>query len=354
MLEELGEHYKTGSVLNNMAINFANEGKLDRAEQLYRQAKFHFEQAGDKGNTATTLANIADILFLRGDLASADKLYEEAMNIEASLDHSDPGYLFYRQADLKLTQGQVQEAHHLVTQAVESIRAKQGGYGYLTEALVEMGEVLKAEGDLQAAQKQFESGRDIEQKAGNQGVVEECEAELADVAIEQGHADEAETLIRRAIAEFEKEKSDPASSGGYTVLSHALLVQGKVEDARQAVQRATELSLTSSDPALKLPAAIQHARVEIATPGSSHLAAARLELHSVIATARKLGYYAIESEARLVLGQLEMKANHGSGRSQLGTLILDARRHGLELVARDAEQAISANATMIASSKPLH
>ena len=34
LLEGLGEHEKTGSILNNMANVYENEGKLDRAEQL--------------------------------------------------------------------------------------------------------------------------------------------------------------------------------------------------------------------------------------------------------------------------------------------------------------------------------
>ena len=351
ILQQLGEHYKTGAVLNNMAINFANEGKLDQAEQLYRQAKFHFEQAGDKADTSTALGNMADILYLRGDLPGAGKLYEQALDIQASLDHSSPGYLWYRLGDLKLTQGHVPEAHQLIKAAVEGIRASQGGYGYLSEAFIELGEVLKAEGDLQGARQQFESARDIEQKAAGVGMVAEAEAELADLAVQEGHSDQAEALIRPAIAEFEKEKSDPASSGGYTVLSHALLLQGKLDEARSAVQRATELSLTSSDPALKLPALIQHARVEMASTGASHLAAARLELHSVVATARKLGYYGIECEARLVLGELESKINPATGRSQLSSLALETSHRGLGLLARDAEHAAAASATVLAVNK---
>jgi len=49
LLADMGEHVKTGAILNNMAINYANEGKLDRAERLYEQAKLHFQQAGRKG-----------------------------------------------------------------------------------------------------------------------------------------------------------------------------------------------------------------------------------------------------------------------------------------------------------------
>jgi hypothetical protein len=45
------EHEKTGAILNNMAGACINLGQVDRAEQLYRKAKDHFELAGDKANT---------------------------------------------------------------------------------------------------------------------------------------------------------------------------------------------------------------------------------------------------------------------------------------------------------------
>ncbi len=100
-----GEHLKTAVILNNMGIGYTNEGDLDRGEQCYRLAKFHFEQAGDKQNGATALSNIADILYLRGNLQAAAKTYEKVIEILSSLDGVLPGYAHYRLADLELAQG---------------------------------------------------------------------------------------------------------------------------------------------------------------------------------------------------------------------------------------------------------
>jgi hypothetical protein len=41
-----------------MAGAYLNVGQLDRAEQLYRKAKYHFEQAGDNHVRTATLDTI--------------------------------------------------------------------------------------------------------------------------------------------------------------------------------------------------------------------------------------------------------------------------------------------------------
>jgi DNA-binding winged helix-turn-helix (wHTH) protein/tetratricopeptide (TPR) repeat protein len=357
ILRELGEHYKTGAVLNNMAIDYVNEGNIDRGEQLYRQAKFHFEQAGDKALTALTIGNIADILYLRGDLGGATRLYQQALEIEDTLDHGSPGYLLYRLSDVDLLQGDVQDAHRLVQRAIDVLRPNHGGFGYLTGAMLVMGEVLKAEGNVSGARKQFEEALSINQEMGAANGVGEVQEEIADLDTDEGHGDAAETLLRPAILEFEKEKADPDIISAYTSLSHALLVEGKVDEARKAIAHAVEVNRSNSDAMLKLGVAIQNSRMEIANvqDPNAGISAARLQLHASIATAKRLGYYGLECEARLALGELEAKMNPVLAKTQLTALASETRSHGLELLARQAEQAMASAGTSIsASNRPVH
>lgn len=342
LLEGLGEHNKTGAVLNNMANNVENMGHLDRAEQLFRAAKVEFEQAGDVNNQITAMENIGDILYLRGNLPAADKLYQEALRTAASIDMSDP-YLLYRLADLDLTRGQVQDARRLAQQAVDGYQATQGSYQYLTAAMRDLGEVLEAQGDLSGARSQFEQSLAIAQKIGAVVNAAESQEELAHLAIEENHPEQAETSLRSAIAEFEKEKSDPDASSAYTLLSRALLMQGKFDEGRKAAQRGAQLSLTSSDPALKLPAEIQKARFEAtsAETDKKRLVAAMARLQSVTATANRLGYYKLECEARLALGELEIRTNSSLGQRHLKALASETRNRGFELLARQIEVVIS-------------
>jgi tetratricopeptide (TPR) repeat protein len=249
----------------------------------------------------------------------------------------------YRLADLRLAQGRVQDARRLAQQAMDAYPPANGAYQYLTGAMIVFGKTLKAGGDFVGARSQFEQTLAIRQKMGALELAAESQVELASLAIEEGHPEQADSLLRAALAEFGKEKSDPNASSAYTLLSRALLMQGKLDQAREAVQHGAELSLTSSDPALKLPAHIQQARVEAASASSSKLilAAAQQHLESVIVTARRLGYRNLEYEARLALGELGLKTNSSMAHKQLTALASETRGLGLELLARRAEGVIS-------------
>lgn len=343
VLHKLGEHEKTGAILNNMAINYENRGKLDQAERFFRQAEVHFDESGDHANSITALGNVADVLFLRGQLSAAEKVYQRIIEESASI-QLGTGYTKYRLADLWLTEGRVQDARREAEEAMKDIHPENGNYQYLTGAMISRGEALEAAGDMNGARQVFQQVLDLRQKTGEAVLVAETQVELAQLDLEEGSAQEAESLLRPAINKFEAEAADPDTAGAYILLSRALSLQGKLGDARSAIQHAEKPSSTSSDPALKLPLAIQSARVEMAgarsgAPGRPSLAKARQRLQSTIATAKKLGYYQIECQARLALGQLLMEAKEPSAPAQLVALADEAHGHGLELIARQAKDA---------------
>jgi eukaryotic-like serine/threonine-protein kinase len=346
VLEGMGEHQKTGSILNNMAINYENEGELDRAEELYRQAKFHFEQAGSRQNTSTALGNIADILYLKGDLAGAEKSYRQALDFIATIDHGEPGYPLYRLADLKLARGSVKDARRLAQQAVDSMPPSQGGFQYRTSAMIVLGEVLQAQGELQDARRLYEETRETRRKMGATELAAESDVAIANLLLEQGLPLAAEPLLRSAIAQFEKENGAPDASGAYARLSHALLMESKIEEASKALDRSVEFARDNADPSLRLTIDIQRGRIEFADGAAK---SARQTLQSAIAQAKKSGFYHLACQARLELNKVELQTNPTLGRTHLNELAADVRSHGLELLAKDAEQAARAETTVAPS-----
>ena len=355
LLQGLGEHGKTGAIMNNVAIGYENQGRLDLAEQFYKEARDHFEEVGAKLNADTATVNVADVLFLRGNLAGAEKAYRHSLEVLATIDHAENGYTLYRLADLEMTRGDLKDAKIHAQQAVESMRSAQGGFQYLTGAMIVLGEVLEAEGDVSGARAQFEETLSTRQKVGEAELAAESQVELANLYIEEGQTEKAIDLLRSAIALFEREKTDPSASDAYAKLSRALLMTGKIEEARSAVDQALKLGATSSDPALQLPASIQKALVE-AAPGSSssNLSSALHSLRRASADAKRLGYYTLECEAKLALAELQMRNNSSQTRSQLAALAADARAHGYNLLAHRAENSLTSSANTLAVNRSAH
>ena len=342
LLQQLGDSEKTGAVLNNMANILSNEGKLDDAEKLYRRAKEDFERSGDKYAVATALCNLADVSYERGNLAQAEDEYKETLVAVSKLDQGGPGYGLLRLADLELTRGQLLQAKKHAQEAIDSLRPHHGGLRYLSAAMLESGSILEVQEDFEGARRQFQSAIEVAEKIGAQDSVQESQVALARLALDQQRAAEAEPLLRAAIAEFEKDKEDPDTTSAYTELSRALLMESKTDDARKAIDRADKLARNSPDPALKLPIAIQIARVEMAQAAMQSkdphiLNRARQHLKSAAETARRLGYYLLECEARLALAELETKTTPAHSRARLNALVSETRDHGLELLARQAE-----------------
>jgi hypothetical protein len=119
-------------------------------------------------------------------------------------------------------------------------------------------------------------------------------------------------------------------------------LRGRTDEARTTIDQALKLSNTNSDPALSLAASIQNARVDSASAaGKTGMVSAQQKLRGVSADARKIGYFNLECEARLVMAELLMRTNTASATAQLSTLAADARSHGFTHIVRRAERILA-------------
>jgi tetratricopeptide (TPR) repeat protein len=339
MLRESGSRFHLAAAENNKAVLLEQQGHLDQAERLFQEVKRQFEEVGDKTNMNTALVNIADIQVERGDLETGAMTYEEVI---ANSQHPDrEGYPVYRLASLHYMQGRLKEAHHEAEDAIKMISSGGSYFQGSTEAMEVLGEILKAEGDLAGARRQFEEALATRVKLADPGLIAQSRASLASLAIDEDHPPAAEADLRAVLSEFEKEKDVGNQVAANIDLSRALQMQGKIEEARKSILFAREASRLSPDPALTLPVAIQDARVRFATAGAGAaragtMTAVRDQLRSILTTARQHGYFTFECEARLALGEIEMRIDPRLGRSDLETLAEETHGRGYELLSRKA------------------
>jgi tetratricopeptide (TPR) repeat protein len=343
-LREAGSRWHLAAAENNMAILLEFRGDLDRAERLFRDVRRDFEEVGDRKNVGTALVNIADIQLARGDLDTAAKSYQEL--IATSQGPDEEGYPVYRLAYLHFVQGRLQEARAEAERAIQLMSSKDADFRNLTEAKTVLGDVLKEEGDLDGARRQYQDSLATRLKLGDQGLVAQSRASLASLSIDEARPVEAETDLRGALVEFEKEKDVGNAVAADVDLTRALLMQGKVEEARKTILLARDLSVTNPDPAVKLPVAIQEARTEFAMTDTAAepprpAADARGQLQSVIATAHRRGYVTFECEARLALGELEMQTHPGLGRSTVEALEKEMHERGYERISWEAARLLA-------------
>jgi eukaryotic-like serine/threonine-protein kinase len=341
ILQNLGEHEKTGAILNNMAINFENRGQVDRAERLYRQAKQHFDQAGDAVNSATARNNIADILFTKGDLLAAKTLYLKSLNTPASDDPSELGYPRYRLASVLLLEGSLPEARRNVELAIEELRPNQTNYPYLTEAMVVRGDVLEAEADLDRARQAYSDALAIRTRLGASSLISETQVSLAALAIEENRPADAASMAQQAIQQLLRENEMVSAVHAGHVLGNALVRQGKLDQAREALHRAEELRSGHPDPLLRIHGVIEKARLDLAVAERDQMvkaaeASVAARLRTAALEAHRLGYLETECEARLALLESEAAAGRPNVPSELRALEQQANAHGYELTARKA------------------
>jgi len=336
-----GSESGVAAVLNNLGLVHENQGDLTTAERMHREALAIFRHLDDKQRQAAALLNIANLRMEQGDLRGAIKLQEEVLQLDRETENAeDAAIVGYNIANLHELQGDLAKAKQGFEQSLATWQ-KNGDQYSSRYAMYSLGELLVQEADFAGARKMYEQALATRTSGGDKIGIAETQLGLAELGLEEGRSpDEQEAAIRQVLEVFQKEVARDDEAQAWSLLVRTMLAKGKAAEAKEAAQHARTLAAKSQNPDIRWVAAIAADRVEIAEKDLAHSlsgSAARKELSLIISKSHELGYEGIELDARLALGEMEIKTgNVDGGRQRLAVLEKDARAAGFALVARKA------------------
>jgi eukaryotic-like serine/threonine-protein kinase len=295
---EIGHQDGVASLLNSLGNLYYEESNLPEAKNTFEQAIVSFTQVGDKHGVQMSENNLANVLIDMGDMAGSAKHYEQALQL--ARESNDPSST--------------------------------------AQVLRDLADLAEAQGDLAAARKNDEESLKIRIALGEKGAVMDSQMALAILDLEEGHTAAAEASAREAAEEFRREKSPVDEASALAVVARALLRQGKIAAAVRTMDSAVEIAKKDAgNLSFVMPVLIEAARIHAAAGETD---AAEKDLESLLEQATKLGNVELQFEARLALGEVELKAGKiADGQARLAELNKDATAKGYILIAKKAQSA---------------
>ena len=330
----VGDRDNAARETSDFADFYYQHGDLDRAEAMYREAIKVFRQAGDLEGLATASGNLGDISLARGNLTDAARALSDAIpgykemgdKDGIALTLADLGEVARRRGDLQAALASYREARAIANE-IDDKRA-------IAYALAGIGDVLADRGDLAAARKSYEESLALRKQTGEKQTVAETELALARLSLEEGHAADAETVIRKCKEQFHQDGQADDELAASTTLVEGLLGQGKFAEAAQERQGSRGLAAKSTNQLNRLQFDLVSARVDLAM---SHAESSRPQLQRTLETALAHRLLEIELETRLSLAELKMKLGHRvEAQADLLALEKFARRKEFGLIAGKA------------------
>jgi hypothetical protein len=157
---------------------------------------------------------------------------------------------------------------------------------------------------------------------------------LARLSIEQGHAANAETVIRKAKEQFHQDQQADDEFAAGIVLIDALLAESKLPEAESEAGQAKSLADKSANTLLRLQFEMMSGRVQDL---SGHFRAASEQLQKTLRSAHSHQLLELEFETRLAMAELRNRAGQSvAARAESLSLENAARKNGFGLIASKA------------------
>jgi tetratricopeptide (TPR) repeat protein len=320
----------------DLAALYYQRGDITQSAEMLQQAVKKFKQVGNRDGVATALSNFADARLSQGDLMEAKKLLQESIPEYQAVDDKEGVVLNLDSlGDIWRQNGELDKAEAAYQQA-EVIARKIEDKNATAYVLSGMGDLAMDRGDLTLARKRYEEALALRNGAGEKQNAAESRVSLAKVAIEEGHASDAEAPVRASIEQFQKEQQADDELTASIVLIDAFLIQGKLGEAQKEMEAAQQLGNATQNRFLRLQFELASGRIFLA---SDHPDASRPLFQRVSSDAHHYGFVGVELADELALAELANKTKHGTkSQMELQALQKSASSRGFGLIARKASE----------------
>lgn len=202
IFEEAGDRGRTATALNDIGIVLQKEGDLTGAREKLEQARDYFRLVGDENGFSSVLTNLGEVYRAQGDLARAEGLYREALSIFRKTGRKDNEYA----------------------------------------TMNNLGEVLYQLGDFRGAKKMCSDLLELRTAAGDRNGIALSKANFADALLIEDQVDGAVALYQQSLAIL-KELGDRSTTAAVKVaLARAFMAKHDFAAARRTLQEALAIN----------------------------------------------------------------------------------------------------------------
>jgi eukaryotic-like serine/threonine-protein kinase len=333
---ETGSKMGMSTAMNNIANTLLVRGDLVGAREMFEQARTIFHEIGDKDYEGYALTNVAAVLVEQGEWATAKNTSEQALKLFRELNDKDGlafaltgiGSALDTHGDLAGAEQQYRDALDFAQEVSDKSISAYALYG--------LSNVLAMKGDLVAAKNRCLESVDIRNEIGEKANVAESRSRLAELLIEERNPKQSEASVRQALQQFRAEKLKDDEIRGQAILAAALLAQGRKAEAKVEIDQVEDLVSESQNVGARLKFLTVAGSVR--AQSGNHVEARHL-FENALATASRLHLLGDQLQARLMLGELEMKMDSTAGHIHLEAVEKDARAGNFLLIARKAAAA---------------
>ncbi len=330
----IGNQKGEAKELVNLGVISVKKGDFTTARRMYDESFRSNQMAGDKNGMAAVMGDTGILLRVQGKLQDALNHFQKAFELSNEVgNRGSAAQALSAIGDVLLEEGDLPGAYKMYQQA-STIEHEIGGKNVYAEMLTQMGRVLRQQAKADEARQAYRVSLSLQEELGNKSDAAETRLALAELDCDSGDGTEAEQLSRMAAEAFRADAYADEEISAQSILSRALLQQGKVDEARAAIAEAVRLSEKSRDVTVRIPVILDQAYVMAA---SKNLRGAETTAQDALTRARNLGLFRLQLEAALALSQIQLTGpNRAAGRARLQALAKSARAKGFELIAQKA------------------